>query len=291
MLKAIIHNDDFGLNHAFTDAILACSKHGITTSTSIRTNGICVDSAVKKFKKLKKDLGLGLHVNLTDGIGHTTSLPHNNFIGYLPPLLLKEKHLLPFVQKEVSAQFKIAIDQYKLPIDHTNGHDHIHMIPPFFDIVAKISRDYGISYIRNANERFYSTNIFSRDIQPFLNGNILKFSILNHFSKENYSTLCKYNLKTADCFYGILHTGHMDAIAIEYALRHALSKNYKLVEILSHPTIPSKKDKKFTSEYIKNYTRHPSRKIELAALQSVRLKKFIKKSNIILTNYSKLANE
>ena len=70
-MKAIFHNDDFGLTYGFTDAIKDSFQNGVTTSTSLRTNGFAYKYAVKLSKGPLRKIGLGLHVNITQGKAHT----------------------------------------------------------------------------------------------------------------------------------------------------------------------------------------------------------------------------
>ena len=88
------------------------------------------------------------------------------------------------------------ISQNNLKITFVNGHDHIHMIPPIFEIVAKLCDIYSIKYIRLVNEDYYFTHNLKKDLQPFINANILKFVVLKNFIPKNMSLISKYNLKT-----------------------------------------------------------------------------------------------
>jgi len=292
MLKVIIHNDDLGLTYGFSQAIYDCFTNGITTSTSVRTNGTAYSDTITRILPKMRGIGLGLHVNLTDGpsynklLADTSGNYKRNFIGYLANVYT-DKRLLQNIESDLKTQFMLAIEKDKLKIDHVNGHDHIHMIPPIFEIVAKLCDIYSIKYIRLVNEDYYFTHNLKKDLQPFINANILKFVVLKNFIPKNMSLISKYNLKTTNRFYGLIHTGSMDIKAIKGGLLNALDKKYSLVEILSHPVLTSSKDIKFTSDFIKNYVHKKQRLVEYQTLKGKDIKKFIKKKNIVLTNYAR----
>lgn len=289
-MRVVIENDDFGLNFGFTKAISDCYLNGITTSTAIRTNGTAFEHGVHNVLPKIRAIGKGLHLNLTDGKTDTEYLAnHNkhykrNFLGYYFALLKSNKKLLKEIENDFRKQFEIALKN-KIEIDHVNGHDHIHMLPPIFVIAAKLTKEYKIPYLRVVNEDYYLTHTIKKDLRPFFNTNILKYSLLKSFAKENIKTLKRYKLQTSDCFYGLLYTDNMRYEAIKGAILAAKAKNYSLIEILAHPAYRVKEDFSFTSTFIKNYTNRKSRILEAQALKNKKLKNFMKKNNIILTSY------
>src|SRR5215831_17721899 len=79
MKRLIVNADDFGLTAGVNLAIIEGHVQGIITSTSLLANGTAFDSAVAMAKGHAK-LGVGVHLNLTDGL--PVSLP-----GDVPSLL------------------------------------------------------------------------------------------------------------------------------------------------------------------------------------------------------------
>lgn len=296
-MQVIVHNDDIGLSYGFTQAIQDCHSSGLTTSTSIRTNGTAYRYCVKKVLPNLKNLGLGIHLNLTDGPTKTAGLANREghykrgFLGYCLSLLWSNKTLIQEIEKDLRSQFEQALVKDKLSIDHVNSHGHIHMIPQIFGTVARLTREYEIRYLRLSKENYYLMGDFSQDLSPFFNTNLARFLALKSFSQVNRPLLRKYGLKTADCFYGILHTGRMGEVAIKGAMLDGLKHGYSLIEILAHPVYTNSLDKSFTSEFIKRYSRKKERLLEAEALKSKSLKEFVKRQKIILTNYKELSQE
>ncbi|KKS77838.1 MAG: hypothetical protein UV74_C0002G0064 [Candidatus Woesebacteria bacterium GW2011_GWB1_43_14] len=293
-MKVIVHNDDFGHNLAFTNAIAKCVNFGITSSASLTVNGVDHKHALRTFRtKSFKKIGLGLHLNLTDGPTVTSELADEQglykrrFQHYFQELyVFHSKSLLQAIERDLSHQFEVAKKE-RLPIDHVNGHDHIHMIPPIFAIVARLTKKYHLRYIRFSEEDYYLTSGLKNDTRPLLNKNIIKFGILKFCARKCTPLFRKYYLKKSEACFGVLHTDNMSEEVILGILRHASEKNYSLIDIVSHPALPAK-EVKYTSPFFEYYTNKSSRRVEFKALRSPRLKKFIEEHDIEITNYGRL---
>lgn len=288
-MKLIIGNDDLGMTYGFTDGIKSSYLNGITTSTSIRTNGSAYTYATKHIKGLLRGIGLGLHLNLCQGQPHRQELADNNrqyrldFLGYYFRLMRKNKSLLQAIRRELAAQFEIVFNDH-LSIDHVSGHDHIHMIPPIFEIVCQLCRQYGIKHIRLVNEPFYYS--YPLDL---LNQNFLKWIVLKSFVPENRKTLAKYKLTTTEAFYGLLLSGKMGTKALKASINDALSRKLMTVEILLHPAQRCHpKDTSYISRQAKWYSNLPERQLELKTLTDPSLKKFLNTNQITLSTYQNL---
>lgn len=293
-MKLIINCDDFGLAYSFTEGVRTSYLDGITTSTSIRTNGPVYEYAVKLLKGELKGIGLGLHLNSTDGKTKTTYLANNkgdykyNFFRLANPLLKRKKELRNKIEEDFGGQFEKLIADGIRP-DHVDSEKHIHMIPWIFEIVCKLCREYGISYIRFSKEDYYFTNSILTNLQPFINTNLIKVFTLNTFARENYETLKKYKLKTSDGFYGILHTNNTTPMIFKSIIKDAMENRYEIVEVGIHPGIPNdSRDKIYTSHQFEKYANMPNRLTEAKTLKDNELRLFIKTKKIDLVNYRDL---
>lgn len=255
-MKVIINCDDFGVSYGVNEGIKESYLKGIATSASIRTNGPAFNEACELSFRVLKKMGLGLHLNLTDGKPHTKKLSNKkgfykySFPSYvLHTTFYKDIKLLKAIENELDTQFQICL-YYNLPIDHVDGQDHVQMIPDIFDIVCRLCRKYGISKIRVSNEDYYLIRSLKLDLLPFFNANVLKQQILNFFSREDRRLLKKYNLKSTDSYYGVLHTNFMTTKVIESNIDNAQLNNFQSIEIALHPAhIHHKKDKVYTSPF------------------------------------------
>ena len=291
-MKVVFCNDDFGVSYGFTEGISECFLKGITTSTSICVNGSVYTYAIKLLKSKLKKMNVGLHLNLDYGKTTTKELQNNEgrykftFFKYLIFLKLFNKSLLRSLKKDLDYQFKKAITD-NLNITFVNGHDHIYMIPPIFEIVCKLCKKYGIKYIRLPREPYYFTRNVRQDLGIIFSPNIIKFFILNKYSKKNYDVMKKYNLKTTDAFYGVLHTQRMNTSTIMAALSNARLNNYQYIEILGHPAnINDRNDATYETKAYEKFARSKSRIIEKKAFQSSVLKKMIRDKKLELTSFN-----
>ncbi len=292
-MKAIIHADDLGVSYGVNEGIEKAFKKGLLTSTSIRTNGSAYTDAVRRIHGPLSNIGLGLHLNLTDGATHLSPLRNKNgFYKYSFPLYLIQS-FRPSVKKNIydELQEQIHIAQKSgLTIDHVDGQDHIHMIPTIFDVVCKLCVKHNIKYIRVAAEPWYTLSDIKETIRPVFNGGLLKAIVLLTMSIFNKRLLKKNGLQTTDSYFGVLHTNCMTEDAFISIEKYALKKKFNTIEIACHPAIPhDKRDGNYTSPFFKFYTNLPSRKMELDTLTSDKVKKEFIKNNISLARFSDLS--
>lgn len=286
-MKVILCNDDIGLTYGFTEAIKDTFHKGNSSSTSIRTNGLAYRYAVRLLKSKLKSMGLGIHLNIVDGKAHTVNLANSsgnykfNFFQYW--LLSHYKPLLKNIEADLDYQFQKVLND-GLNIDHVSGHCHTYAIPAIFEIVCRLTKKYQIKYIRLPQEPFHLTPSIYKNILPFLNFNIIRFYLLNFFSKQNMVTLKKYGLRSAESFYGILYTNTMDLQTVKSALNDARKKRFKTIEILIHPAYAKDtRDKTYTSKVVENYVRLNSRLIETSVSLSGEMKNLL--SSVDLSTY------
>lgn len=293
-MKLIVHNDDFGMTYGLTEAIKDCFINGLTTSTSIRTNGPAYKTCLKYLRNSMSKVGLGLHLNLTQGVPYSQQLQNihgkykYDFFGYLLNLISNNNQFIEDIEKELDQQFKIVIKD-GLTIDHVSGHDHIHMIPSIFEIICKLCRKYHISKIRFPKERYYLTDSIKNNLLPFINSNIIKFGLLNELSKINCWMMNKYKLTTTDSFYGVLHTNNMNNLSFVAAVKSAIKNHDLSTEILLHPGFPNhQRDVGYIDGLAKHYANINQRRVEYNTLQSKEVKKFLKEQNVKLSTYREI---
>lgn len=253
-MRVIISNDDFGLTYGFTDAIKDSFLSGITTSTSIRPNGTAFNYATRILKNDLRKIGLGIHVNLTDGSKYRYS-----FLQYFILLSLGNVRLKRYIEKDLDGQIRKCI-KLGIDADHIDSERHVHMIPQIFQIVCRLCNKYNIKRVRFTNEPFFLSHDLIKDIRIFLNQNFIKFIVLKIFAFLDRSLLIEYGLKTTEAFYGILYTDNIDTTIVKNIFADAKKRRLKSIEILGHPAYSGdKRDKKFTSKFIKHYVETKNR--------------------------------
>src|SRR5262249_54197373 len=131
-------------------------RDGILTSASLMVNEPGFEEAVKLAKENPR-LGVGLH--LTFLMGHSVLPPDkipglvngrgefsNDPIGTGMSYFFK-RSLRPQLRAEIHAQFE-RFRSTGLPLDHVNGHLHLHLHPVIFNILMEDSEKLGIRHLR-----------------------------------------------------------------------------------------------------------------------------------------------
>lgn len=296
MKQVIINADDMGLSIGTNEAIDRAFKHGILRSASLMVNMPAYEDAIKNVIPDNPDLGIGIHLSLTEGksVVDGSKIPllvdekgyfENSFIGIYNLINIKRcTGILSQIYKELDAQFEKLYSE-GIKIDHANGHHHIHMIPPIFDIVVRLMKKYNCRMIRLTDERF----IFSITrwypgyyLFPWINGNIMKKVLLSRFAKSNKRIL--ENTRTSDYFFGVLHSGCMDIQVLRYVFNYIKSG---VTEIASHPGLyNSPEPGEYRHKKMEKRLQSAGCRVEFEALLADSLRYEIERNDIYLTRFS-----
>ena len=149
MKKIIINADDFGLTKTISDEIIKVYKIGNLSSTSLMVNTPGRDYAINLARE-NPDLGIGLHFNLTEGFALTgvSSITNSEgkFLDKMKLILyvILKKIDIKDLYKELKAQYEYIIKAGLIP-SHIDSHQHIHMNPKIFKLVADFAKEKNIS--------------------------------------------------------------------------------------------------------------------------------------------------
>lgn len=220
MKRLIITADDFGLTEKINQGIMEGHRHGIITSVSLLANGHAYEAAIRLSAQAPQ-LGVGVHLNLTEGqpVSSPASIPtlvdgkgqflRSPFV--LARQILTGKVSLSEIEMELRAQIE-KVSSSRLDISHLDGHKHVHILPPIFDIVVRLAREYKIKAVRCPLERLSVPVLLGR-------ARLAKTKILKQFlwgravalvSSVLKRRLEQAGLQCARYFYGITHTGFFD---------------------------------------------------------------------------------
>lgn len=227
MRRLVVNADDFGLTERVNEGIRTAHERGILTSTTVLANGDAFESAVKIAKENPK-LGVGVHLNLTDGRPVTgakaVSLVGEDGKFARGPGRLVLGMWTGFVKRdEVERELRGQIERVKatgIEPTHVDGHKHIHAWPAIFEMVVRLAEEYGIRAVRWGAERpaamlphAVRNGRFAGVMQQRV-GAIL----LGMMAPANAATLRRSGVKTTDYFFGITETGFLDARMLEQIL-------------------------------------------------------------------------
>ena len=154
--RLVVNADDFGRSHAVNEAVLRAHEEGILTSASLMVNEPACDEAVA-LARAHPRLGVGLHLTLLCG---RSALPPREIPGLVDqeglfssdPVAVGwryffQRGLRDQLAREIEAQFQ-RFRATGLPLDHVNGHLHLHLHPVVLALLAARARDWGIQTMR-----------------------------------------------------------------------------------------------------------------------------------------------
>jgi len=161
--RLIVTADDFGRSRSINAAVLRAHREGILTAASLMVNEEAFLEAVALAKEVPK-LGVGLHLTLLRG--HAAHRREQ-----IPGLVNEQQEfsddpvgagaryffdgrLRSQLRDEIAAQF----DKFRttgLPLDHVNGHLHMHLHPVVFQILMEQAEAWGIRHLRLTCDRFW----------------------------------------------------------------------------------------------------------------------------------------
>ena len=278
--KFILNADDFGMSEAYNRAILEGYSSGILKSASLVANGEAFEEAWKNVIPACPDLGVGIHLNVIEGKSLCLGLDRltdeeGNFNNSYVQLLLKSLNkkdavLMEQLEKEFRAQIEEVMKHTK--VTHIDSHVHVHSIPPIFELVCRLAKEYGIKQIRSQYEKPYMVPDVFKHLNMKYPVNLIKVMLLNFFTLINESKVQKYELNTNDYLIGVAYTSMMNSLTVSYGLM-AIKYDKVTVEALIHPC-------RYEDGTIDNHF------AEFQITKNLKLKDKIEKLGYEITNYA-----
>jgi len=272
--RLIVNADDFGRSRSINEAVIRAHREGILTSASLMMNEPGFDEAVKLAKENPK-LGVGLHLSLL--CAHSALSPEkipglvnprgefpNNPVGagfrYFFNRSLREP-----LRAEIHAQFA-RFHATGLPLDHVNGHLHLHLHPVVFGILMEDAGKLGIQRMRFTRDCLARSRRLARGRWFYRVSHAVIYRWLSRRARE---PLRQRGIKHVQITFGLLQDSHVDE---EYVLKLLPELPPGDSELYSHPSLDEFKH-------------------EFDALVSPRVKELVKKLGIELIRYQDLATD
>src|SRR5947207_1276540 len=161
--RLIVNADDFGRSTAINAAVIRAHREGILTTASLMVNEPGFQQAVELARENPR-LGIGLHLTLL--CGHS-ALPYERIPALVDPKNQFSDHparvgFRYFFQRSAREQLRDELHaQFKkfratgLPLDHVNGHLHLHLHPTVFRILMANEAPLGIDRLRLTFDPFW----------------------------------------------------------------------------------------------------------------------------------------
>lgn len=293
MKNLIVNADDLGWTDGVNRGILEAFHHGIVTSTSLLANGSAFAAAVKAAKSAP-GLGVGVHLNLSDGPPvadreAVTSLLNDQgaFAGGPQSLLLKGVRrglVLDEVEEEWDAQIQKVRDAGIRPT-HLDGHKHVHMLPGLFEIALRLAKKHGIEAIRVSLEESSLRSALASGANHRA-GVVMKQGVkargLKLLARDAREQAARAGIATADYFCGIAQTGELTHEGVERLLKRLPEGT---TELMCHPG--------YSDEALgKTATRlQASRQTELEILTDTGIRNLVASRGIRLIDYGFVTQE
>jgi chitin disaccharide deacetylase len=269
--RLIVNADDFGLSSSVNEAVMRAHRDGILTTASLMVNEPGFGEAVKLAKE-NPGLGVGLHLTLLAGHstlppekipglvnarGEFSNSPVGGGMGYFFKPGLRGQ-----LRAEIHAQFE-KFHATGLPLDHVNGHLHLHLHPAIFKILMEDSEKLRIRHLRLTRDCLSRSRKMSRGHWLY---RVSHAAIYDWLSRRAREALRRRKIKHAQVTFGLLQNSRVDE---DYILKLLPELPPGDSELYSHPSLDEFKH-------------------EFDALVSPRVKEQIKKSGIELIHYRDL---
>lgn len=237
--RLIVNADDFGRSRSINEAVLRAHREGILTTASLMVAGDAFDEAVA-MARATPTLGVGLHLTLVHGF---SVLPPNRIQGLVTPDRRFSDHaplagfrywarrdLRESLRAEMAAQFE-RFRSTGLPLDHVNGHLHLHLHPVVFEILMGHAKEWGVDRVRLTRDSLAISRGIQRGRWMYRLSHALIFGLL---SGRAAPELARLGIRHTDAVYGLLADGVVDE---GYLLRLLPRMNVGDVELYAHPSM------------------------------------------------------
>lgn len=281
-----IHADDWGLTHGINSSILSCIQSGLLHSASIIPNGYAFEEAIADYHA--HEIAIQIHLNFIEGYSLASQTKDsflcspfaqfdNSFMSLYWQTLKASSVEQNQMKKVIKAEMKAQIEKVKPFLKdnarlNVDSHQHIHMIPLFFDTLCELVEELSIQYIRIPAEELSFLQFFSIFPQSMIGTGWIKVALLNYLSKYAHKRIRSTKAVSNRGFIGVMGTGKMniDIISRMYAWMQTDFNTDDEVEILLHPGKAKSSEQAYWDAYpsLKKYYLSHDRDMEAATIKS-----------------------
>jgi chitin disaccharide deacetylase len=237
--RLVVNADDFGRSASINQAVIRAHREGILTTASLMVNEPAHEEAVALARENPR-LGVGLHLTLL--CGHSALPPER-----IPGLVSTEKEftdnparagvqyffqrsLREQLRQEIHAQFQ-KFHATHLPLDHVNGHLHLHLHPTVFRLLMEDAAQLGIERLRLTFDPF---GLNLRLASGHLVYRALHATIFNRLAGRARPVLRERGLRHTQAVFGLLQNARVDE---DYVSRLLVNLPPGDSELYSHPSL------------------------------------------------------
>jgi hopanoid biosynthesis associated protein HpnK len=262
-----VNADDFGRSAGINEAVLRAHREGILTTASLMVNEPACAEAVALARQNPR-LGVGLHLTLlcgrsalspaqipglVDARGEFTTNPAGAGFRYFFQRGLREQ-----LRAEVYAQLQ-RFQATGLPLDHVNGHLHLHLHPVVFRILMEAASQFGIQRMRLTFDPF---RLNLRAASGHLGYRASHAAIFHSLSARARPVLARRGIRHTGAVFGLLQNSRVDE---EYVRRLLPLLPAGDSELYSHPSLDE-----FKTEFDALVSPRVRAQVELLGIQLIR---------------------
>ena len=237
--RLIVNADDFGLSPAVNAAVIRAHREGILTSASLMVNEPGFAEAVMLAKENPK-LGVGLHLTflmghaalpperipgLVNARGEFSRSPIRAGMSYFFKSSLREP-----LRAEIHAQFE-KFHATGLPLDHVNGHLHLHLHPVIFKILMASADELGVHKLRLTRDCLARSRRMASGRWLY---RVSHAAIYEWLSRRARDPLRQRGIKHAQMTFGLLQDSRVDE---DYVLKLLPELPPGDSELYAHPSL------------------------------------------------------
>jgi len=237
--RLVVNADDFGRSPSINAAVRQAHREGILTTASLMVNEPSCAEAVAIAREEPR-LGVGLHLTLLCG---KSALPPERIPGLAEasgafsrdPVRVGFRYffareLRDQLEREMAAQFE-RFRATGLPLDHVNGHLHLHLHPVVFDILIQHAHEWGIRRLRLTREPFWLNARLAPGHWLYRVSHYLIYRLLAARARP---ALRRLGIRHTDRVFGLLQNARVDEAYVAALLEHLPAGDS---ELYSHPSL------------------------------------------------------
>jgi chitin disaccharide deacetylase len=240
MKRIILCADDYGLNTAVSQGIIALLRLGRLSAVSCMTTSPLWPQFSSLLKPYRQQADIGLHFNLTEGkpLSDAYSRRYGNNFFTLPQLIIRAflgQLNREAIEQECEAQLNQFVAETGVLPDFIDGHQHIHQLPIIRKAVVNV-------YLRYLNNRKAYIRATYRRVRPYSRSAHIKQIIIGFCGASGLKQLLKkHTIPHNPIFGGIYSFGSVSQYG--QAFSYFINNIRDLGLIMCHPGLQNEKEK------------------------------------------------
>jgi hopanoid biosynthesis associated protein HpnK len=237
--QLIVNADDFGRSKSINAAVIRAHSEGILTSASLMVTGEAFAEAVE-LARGHPGLGIGLHLVLVCG---SSMLAPMDIPGLVDDQRAFSNHPLATgfryffrvgLRRQLCREMRAQFDKFRqtgLPLDHVNGHLHMHMHPTVFGLLKHRMHTWEIRRFRLVRDPFWLNTQLAPGRWIYRTSHAIVHWLLAALIEPQ---LRRRGIASTRAVFGLLQDGRVDE---QYICRLLPRLPAGVSELYSHPSL------------------------------------------------------